>query len=124
MAKTVATWGITALLAALYLFSGGSKLIGGVATPAEHFGYPVALMYFIGVCEVLGAVGLLLPRLATLAACGLAVIMVGAVWSHVSVGDPFTNVAVPAAAAGLLVTLALLRRSDMVGPAPTQAPTG
>ncbi len=123
MAKTVATWGISALLTALYLFSGGSKLIGGVAQPVEHFGYPATLMYFIGVCEVIGAVGLLLPRLATLAACGLAVIMVGAVWSHVSVGDPLERVAVPAVAAGLLVTLALLRRPDMVGRARSQAPT-
>ena len=65
-AKPIAIWGVSGLLTALYLFSGGSKLLdiqpgGGVAEAARHFGYPVAFMYFVGACEVAGAVGLLIP---------------------------------------------------------------
>lgn len=58
--------------------------------PAEQLQGPVALpdllLRFIGVCEVLGAVGLILPRLTSimpiltpLASLGLTIILVGAV---------------------------------------------
>lgn len=69
-------WTLQILLAALFLFAGGMKLL----TPMPPF------MKFIGVCEVLGALGLVLPGLfkvrlllTPLAALGLVVIMIGAV---------------------------------------------
>ena len=47
--------------------------------------FPIAFLYFIGVCETLGGLGLILPgltRIATfltpLAAAGLTIIMIGA----------------------------------------------
>jgi hypothetical protein len=80
-----ALWIIQGLLALLFLFAGGAKL----ALPLEALKGPIALpggfLRFIGVAEVLGAAGLILPglfgirtRLTPLAACGLIVIMTGA----------------------------------------------
>lgn len=82
----VALWIVQILLAALFLFAGGTKLV----LPPEALKGPVALpvwfVRFIGVCEVLGAIGLILPGLlrikpwlTPLAAAGLVIIMVGAV---------------------------------------------
>ena len=83
-------WIVQGLLAVVFLFAGGMKLV----MPLEELtkGAPVQLpglfLRFIGVCEVDGALGLILPSvsrirtgLTPLAACGLIVIMVGAVVS-------------------------------------------
>ena len=79
-------WTAQSLAAALFLFAGAMKFI----IPAEKMQQgpivlPIAFLYFIGVCECLGALGLLLPSilrirtsLTPLAAAGLTVIMVGA----------------------------------------------
>jgi DoxX-like family len=81
----VALWIVQGLLAALFLFAGGAKLV----LPLEEMTGPVALpgwfLRFIGVAEVLGALGLILPGLlrirpglTPLAAAGLVIIMIGA----------------------------------------------
>jgi len=80
-------WIIQILLALLFLFAGSTKFI----MPVEEMNRqsPIALpglfIHFIGACEVLGALGLLLPSLlrikpglTPLAACGLAIITIGA----------------------------------------------
>jgi hypothetical protein len=77
-------WAVQGLLAALFLFAGGVKF----ALPMELLeqgGLPGAFGLFIGACEVLGALGLVLPGatrirpgLTPLAAAGLVVIMAGA----------------------------------------------
>ena len=82
---TYALWFVQILLAFLFLCAGGMKL----ALPIEALGMPFLLpavfVHFIGMCEVLGALGLLLPgvlrirtELTPLAALGLTTIMVGA----------------------------------------------
>ena len=81
----VALWIVQGLLAALFLFAGGAKLV----TPLDQMTGPVALpgwfLRFLGVAEVLGALGLVLPgllrirpALTPLAAAGLVIIMIGA----------------------------------------------
>src|SRR5436190_21902050 len=79
-------WVVQALLALVFLFAGGAKLL----MPAEELmkgpvTVPVPFLRFIGVCEVLGAFGLILPglfkirqELTSLAASGLVIIMIGA----------------------------------------------
>ena len=87
----VVLWILQVLLALLFLFAGGTKLIMPLDVLLQQ-GSPNQIMLpgwfirFIGVCEVLGALGLILPGvfktrqyLTPLAALGLAVIMVGAV---------------------------------------------
>ncbi len=78
-------WGVQGLLAASFLFAGSSKLFTSAAEMARQYPLPVDFMRFIGICEVLGAIGLILPGLlrirpglTPLAAAGLVVIMVGA----------------------------------------------
>jgi hypothetical protein len=78
-------WIVQGLLAALFLFAGVMKL----GLPLDAMSVPVALpglfMRFLGVAEVLGAFGLVLPWLlrirpvlTPLAAAGLVIIMIGA----------------------------------------------
>ena len=82
---TYALWVVQGLLALLFLFAGGMKLV----LPLEAMQGPVALpglfLRCIGVAEVLGALGLVLPGLlrmrpglTPLAAAGLVIIMTGA----------------------------------------------
>ena len=83
----VALWIVQVVLAALFLFAGGFKLIGPVEQMAAQapIQLPGLFMQFIGVCEVAGALGLILPgllrirpELTTFAAVGLVAIMSGA----------------------------------------------
>jgi len=86
MKKTL--WTIQILLALLFLFAGGSKFV--MPVDKMTLGMPAALasgpfIHFIGVCEVLGGLGLVLPGLlrikpglTPLAASGLVIIMIGA----------------------------------------------
>ena len=84
-------WIIQILLCLLFLFAGGTKLVLSAETLAS-MGPPDAIVFsgwfikFIGLCEVLGALGLVLPgalrrqqHLTSLAALGLTIIMIGAV---------------------------------------------
>ena len=71
-------------LALVFVLSGLAKLL---ALPFEteafaRWGYPLWFMYFTGLLEVAGAVGLLLPRLSALASGCLAALMLGAVATH------------------------------------------
>src|SRR6185369_4497847 len=85
-----ALWIVQALLAALFLFAGSTKLIlpievlTSMGSPNQIV-LPGWFIRFIGVAEVLGGIGLILPRLLTirprltaLAAAGLVIIMIGA----------------------------------------------
>lgn len=73
------------LLALIFLASGGAKLAGLTfeIEAFERWGYSLAFMYFIGVVEVLGAFGLVLKRFSAAAAAGLALMMIGAIGTHV-----------------------------------------
>jgi len=78
-------WIIQALLAATFLFAGGMKLALPLEALTGQTPLPGAFIRFIGVAEVLGALGLILPgllrirrHLTPLAAAGLTVIMAGA----------------------------------------------
>lgn len=91
---TYALWTVQGLLAALFLFAGGMKLV----LPLEQMAGPITLpgpfLRFIGVMEVLGGLGLILPgllgvrpSLTPLAAAGLVIIMIGATVLGVAAGD-------------------------------------
>ena len=82
----VALWIVQVLLGLLFIFAGGMKLV----LPLDQLTGPVALpgafMRFIGVAELAGGLGLILPGLfrirpglTPLAAAGLVIIMIGAV---------------------------------------------
>src|ERR1700712_3306808 len=74
-----------ALLACLFLFAGGMKLVMPIEAMQGPIALPGLFLRFIGVVEVLGALGLVLPglfrihqKLTPLAACGLVGVMTGA----------------------------------------------
>jgi uncharacterized membrane protein YphA (DoxX/SURF4 family) len=78
-------WIAQVLLAALFLFAGVMKFVMPVAEMTKQSSLPGWFFWFIGVCEILGALGLILPSLlrikpglTPLAAAGLAIIMIGA----------------------------------------------
>ena len=88
---TYVLWIIQILLGLLFLFAGGSKLIMPIEQMAElarqsgQTPLPGFLLRFIGVAELLGGLGLILPSLlrirpslTALAAAGLVIIMIGA----------------------------------------------
>jgi uncharacterized membrane protein YphA (DoxX/SURF4 family) len=84
-------WIIQILLALLFLFAGGTKFYYTIEQmramgPPNQILFPGWFIHFIGVCEILGGLGLVLPGLfrikqylTILAAIGLTIIMIGAV---------------------------------------------
>jgi len=78
----VALWIVQGLLAALFLFAGGAKLVLSLDQMAGPVALPGWFLRFLGVAEVLGLVlpGLLRirPGLTPLASAGLVIIMIGA----------------------------------------------
>ena len=86
----IALWIIQILLALLFLFAGSTKLVlpievlQSMGSP-NQIALPGLFIKFIGVCEVLGAIALILPGLlrlkpglTSIAAAGLVIIMIGA----------------------------------------------
>lgn len=87
----IVLWIIQILLALLFVFAGGMKLVMSTEAliamgPPDQIVFPGWFYKFIGLCELLGGLGLVLPgllrrqqHLTPLAALGLAIIMIGAV---------------------------------------------
>jgi len=85
MRRNITLWVIQGLLAALFLFAGAMKLILPIEAMAGPVALPGVFLRFIGVVELLGATGLILPwllrirpELTPLAGAGLVVVMTGA----------------------------------------------
>ena len=83
----IVLWIIQILLALLFIFAGTMKFVMPVAEMNRQAPvvFPGLFLHFIGVCEILGGLGLVLPgllrikpRLTPLAALGLAMITLGA----------------------------------------------
>ena len=118
--KPVALWIVQGVLAALFLFAGGFKLAMPMADLARVSPLPAAFLKFIGVCEVLGALGLVLPGLfrvrlglTPLAAAGLVIIMSGAVVVTV-LTQSIAGAIVPLVVGLLAALVALSRRAPRV----------
>lgn len=99
-------WILQSLIAVTFLYSGVNKsiypeqkLVAKGQTGVE--GLPISLIRFIGVSEILGAIGIILPSLlhilpvlTTISSIGFAVIMVPAAIIHYKRHEPqnvFTN---------------------------------
>jgi hypothetical protein len=79
---SIGLWTLQVLLAALFLMTGSMKAVMPADLLAAQTPLPIALVRFIGLCELAGAFGLVLPgllriapRLTPLAAAGLVVLM-------------------------------------------------
>ena len=71
-------WAAQILMAAVFVVAALAKLTGGLEQEFADIGAGQWLSYFVGTAELAGAIGLLTPWLAGLAAAGLAAVMVGA----------------------------------------------
>lgn len=78
-------WTVQGLLALLFVFAGGMKLMLPLDAMAGPVALPGSFLRFIGVAELLGGLGLVLPgafrihtELTPIAATGLVIIMTGA----------------------------------------------
>ena len=126
---TSALWTIQGLLALIFLFAGGMKLAMSTEELAAAMTLPLPVLFvrFIGVCEVLGALGLVLPGifrirtdLTPLAAQCLVVLMIGAVIITVATMDAST--AILPLVVGLLAAAVAYGRSRVapLTPRPTR----
>ena len=111
----IALWTIQGLLAALFLFTGGMKLVMPIATLTRDVPMPGLFIRFIGVLEVVGGLGLVLPGLlglrpvlTPLAALGLVILMSGALGVSLTTGHADTA-AIPVVVGVLLAIVAVVR---------------
>ncbi len=93
-------WMLQAVLAALFLFAGGAKLVMPIAAITKQIPVPGLLLRFVAVAEIAGALGLVLPGLTgirpyltPLAALGLMMIMSGAIGATLATGATTRRVA-------------------------------
>ncbi|MFF7982379.1 DoxX family protein [Streptomyces sp. NPDC007901] len=95
---SVAYWVVAGLLALFYLYGGGVKVVQSRERLLPMMAWvadtPMPAVRAIGVVEVLGAAGLVLPRLTGVApwlgvaaAVGFVVLQAGAIRVHLRMGD-------------------------------------
>lgn len=115
-----ALWTAQTLAALLFLFAGSMKFIMSAEQMQQGpIVFSIGFMHFIGVCECLGALGLLLPGvfriqtwLTPLAAAGLSIIMIGA--TTVTISAMGTPAAILPATVGVVTVWITYARSRVV----------
>lgn len=114
----IVLWILQILLALLFLFAGITKLVLPIEAMTANMKVPLPGLFlrFIGVCETLGGLGLVLPwllkikpKLTPLAAACLAILMLGAVGITVAAGDILQSI--PPLITGLLCAFVAYGRS-------------
>lgn len=112
------------LLALVFLMAGVTKIMTPAADLVAMMSWvasvPAAAVPVIGVLEVAGALGLILPwltgiqpGLVRLAASGLVLTMIGAVITHLAIGEPITQ-AIPALVLGILAGIVAYGRTVLL----------
>ena len=87
-AKAIALWALQILLGLAFLWVGATKFLSaGWVERFASWGYSESFLYLIGAFEVLGGIGLLIPKTASYAASGLIVVMIGATITHLVHGE-------------------------------------
>jgi uncharacterized membrane protein YphA (DoxX/SURF4 family) len=111
---TLALWVVQGLLALVFLFAGSMKWIMPIEEMTKQMPVPLPgqFLRFIGLAEMLGAIGLILPGLlgirpglTPLAAAGLVIIMLGATVIGL-VGGDIAMALVPLVVGGLAAFVA------------------
>jgi uncharacterized membrane protein len=115
-------WVLQGLVGLLFLFSGGTKLVMSTEamremSPPNSIMLPGAFVKFIGVMEILGGLGLILPgltkirkNLTPVAAFCLLIIMIGAV--VISIMGPGVGAAIIPFVVGILCAVIAYGRRD------------
>lgn len=121
-ALNIVLWIVQILLAALFIFGGVFKLRAPIEEMTKQMpAMPGMFLRFIGACETLGGLGLILPGLfriqkglTPLAAIGLMIITLGATVITIA-GGMGVLAALPFVTALLCFFVAYSRRSDLMG---------
>ena len=111
--RNIIAWILQALLAASFIWGGSQKLLHLDSTMGMfgQLGLPGWFGGFIGVAELLGGIGLLVPRTVRPAAMGLIIIMIGAIFMHATKIPGGLANGVPAIVSLLLLVVVLVLRS-------------
>jgi len=106
-------WLATLLLSLPLLAAGMPKLLGqgGWVTAFAHWGFPSWFVPVVGVAEVVGATLMFVPRIATVGASMIAVVMAGAAMTH-ALHDEMPRVAFTSMLCLLAMLIAWSRRRD------------
>ncbi|MDA2814478.1 DoxX family protein [Nocardiopsis sp. RSe5-2] len=112
-ALTVVSWVLQVIGAGLFLLMGFGKVAGwpDFITTFENIGAGQWLRYFVGVAELAGGIGVLIPRLAGLAASGLTLVVVGAALTHLVILQD-SGWVLPVVLIVLMGALAWIRRAE------------
>jgi len=118
----VLLWVLQGLVSLVFLFSGGTKLVMSAEkmremSPPNSIMLPGAFVKFIGVMEILGGLGLILPgltkirkNLTPVAAFCLLIIMIGAV--VITIMGPGVGAAIIPFVVGILCAVIAYGRRD------------
>ena len=111
-------WTVTGLMAAFMMMASipDVLLIPDAVAVFTHLGYPTYLLPFIGTAKILAVITVLVPgfsRLKEWAYAGLVFDLVGALYSHLSVGDPPSSWIFPIIGLLLVVGSYLLYRKKV-----------
>ena len=112
-ALNITLWVLQIALAAFFLLAAALPKLIGEATAVEMFdeiGLGQWFRYVVGALELAGAIGLVIPRLARLAAFGLAGVMVGAILTQLFILDGGLLAITPAILLALVCIIAWGRR--------------
>ncbi len=115
--RNIIAWVLQGLLGLAFIASGVKKFtdMTGTVNMFSSIGLSGILAYIIAGAEVLGGIGLLIPRFTRLAAMGLLVVMLGAVMMHATKIPGGIANGVPALVLLLLLSAVLwLRRPAQV----------
>ena len=108
-------WALSIILAAIFLITGFSKLFGAgpisLAAASMHE-FPHWMRLIVGIVEVVGAIGLLIPATASFTAVALAVLMVPAALTEYAGGTG--HVYVPIIVLILLLVVAWRRNASQL----------
>lgn len=86
--KNVVAWVLSVLLGLSFLMAGWPKVMPGenMVRRFENWGYSAEFTVLIGILELLGGLLVLLPKTAFYGALLVAILMVGAAYTHLSTG--------------------------------------
>jgi DoxX-like family len=105
--ETIIYWVTTGLVSAMMLFSGYSYFANPDMKAAfAHTGFPDFFRVQLGAAKILGVAALLIPMVPAVvknfAYAGFAIILASAAFTHLSIGDPISNVITPLVILGIL----------------------
>lgn len=118
-ARTISYWITTGLFSLAMGMSAGVYLSGqpfAIDAMTNRLGYPAFVLQILGLAKGLGAVSLLtpaFPKLKEWAYAGFTFNLIGAVWSHMAVGDPMSESVGPTVLLAVLIASYQLRAEHL-----------